>query len=341
MASVVERRSVIRFLEALVVLVLLAGSARADDAHLLRLGEHFYTAGQYYRAVGTFEELALFTSDARTRVHAQLRVGQSYHHGAQVDEAVAAYDVVLGALGTGADAADLRGYVHLLRVLVRADGVWRGVVALPLGDLAAEIEPLSHDEGRAYQVLAGFHLARLRLADGDRAGARAAYEAAQARCKARPVDDCAAVARLAGPLDAPGPRRKIPALGIALSAVVPGLGSFYTGSYFDAAYYFGLTVGSGLLAADVYDRDARFGQQNAAFYVLSALAVTFYAASVTQGWLGAVRYNEVQKYEHRRHVLEDTDVPLPLEGGLPDVVPPPAPAPADPAVTENETQRTF
>jgi hypothetical protein len=315
-----------------------APSSPAEDAHLLRLGEHFYAAGQFYRAVGTFEELALFTSSARTRVHAQLRVGQSYHHGAQIDQAVAAYDVVLAQLGTDAAFVDLRGYVHLLRVLVRADGVWRGVVSMPLADLAAEIEPLTHDDGRAYQVLAGFHLARLRLADGDQDGARAAYDATTRTCRARPVDDCAAVARLAGPLAAPGPRRKIPALGIALSAVVPGLGSFYSGSYFDAAYYFGLTVGSGLMALDVYDGDARLGDQQVSFYALTALAVTFYAASVTQGWLGAVRYNEVQKYEHRRHVLEETEVPLPLEGGLPDVAPPAS----GPALTrgENERERT-
>jgi len=314
---------------ALALLALAAAQpARADpsdpapehDGYLLRLGEHFYGTGQYYRAIGTFEELRFVTGDDALIRHADLRIAMSYHHGLQVRAAAAAYDHLLASRRLGGAAA---GYVRLLRSLIRVEGTWRAAEIVPLPDLAAELAPLEGHDGAPYQILATYHLARLRLAGGDRAEARAAYERGLARCKARPVDDCAALARIGSALSSPGPRRRSPYVGLALSTVVPGLGSLYSGHSFDAVYYFGLTVGAGLMAWDIHEPQRGFGDQRISFYVLSSLAATFYISSVAQGWFGALRFNEAEAFEHRRGVLRTTELPLPLEDGALDKLDPP------------------
>lgn len=298
----------IRCREVLIVAALLLGGvAHGDerDERLLRLGEHFYTAGHYYRAVGVFEELTLFTTDPPLAIHGRLRIAQSYHHGQQVDEAVAAYDDLLRQPLD----ADTASYVRLLRAIVRAD-------AVPLSDLTAELEPLAA-AGGPVEPLALYHLARLRLASGDRKGAGAAGLRAHASCRARPVDDCAALEKLAAPLQWSGPRHRSPALGLALSAIVPGLGAAYAGHWFDAGYYLLLSVGPGLMAWDVWDGDRGTGDQVTSFYVLAAVAATFYTANVAQGWFGAARFNDIERWQYRRRLLRATDWPLPLEDHAP------------------------
>jgi hypothetical protein len=291
--------------------LLCASTARADDARLWRLGEHFYDAGQYYRAIGAFEELALFSDDAELVGRARLRIAMSYHHGLQIDQAVAAYDALLtGPLARDDERA---GWVRLLRVLVRSEGVWRELRLVPVDDLRADLAPLEGHEGAAYQVQAGYHLARFELARGDRGAARAVLARSEARCQARPVADCAVLARLAGPLAWAPPDERSPALGLALSLLVPGAGSLYAGSSFDALYYFGLTAGTGLLAWDVYAEERGAADQKTSFYVLAGVAATFYLSSAVQGWMGVARQNEVDAYEHRRRVLRATELPLPLE----------------------------
>jgi tetratricopeptide (TPR) repeat protein len=280
------------------------------DEYLLRLGEHFYDAHQYYRAIGVFEELALFTSDEALARQAHLRIAMAYHHGLQIDEAVRAYDQLLARDSSDRDTA---GYVRILRVLVRAEGHWRDLRFVPVTDLLAELEPLAEHAGARYQPTALYHLARLRLAHGDRAAAVTAYQRGVENCRAHHLDDCDAFKRLDKPLAADGPRQRSPALGLALNAVIPGLGSLYSGHSFDGVYYFGLTVGSGLMAWDIYESGHSAGDQAVSFYVLAALATTFYSASVTQGWLGVERWNEVHARERRRKILGTTELPLPLD----------------------------
>jgi hypothetical protein len=308
---------------ALVLLVLLASplawagepSVSSDpggrsDRDLARLGEHFYAAGEYYRAVGTFAELRFFSSDDQLKRHAALRIAMAYHHGLRVDEAVRAYDALLVDPGLGSERA---GYVRLLRVLARAEGSWRGVRPVAPRELVADLEPLERAEGAPYRISSGVQIARFWLAAGERAAAAAAIERTTTRCHDRPDQDCASLARLRAALALPPPRHRSPWIGGLLSAAVPGLGSLYDGSPFDAVYHFGLTVGPGLMAWDVHDRARSAGHQAASFYVLTSLAALFYVSSITQGALGAARFNDVEAFEHRRAVLRTTETPLPLE----------------------------
>jgi len=86
----------------IVVVAAIGGRARADDplaARTARLAAHFYEKAQYYRAIGAYEELALFADDDATRRFALARIAMAYQHGEQLEDAIAAYDVALAAPG--------------------------------------------------------------------------------------------------------------------------------------------------------------------------------------------------------------------------------------------------
>ena len=288
-----------------------AAELAPSDARLKRLGEHFFASAQYYRAVGAFEELALFTRDPGVARQARLGVALSFHRGLQIDEAVRAYDQLVADRGLDAGTT---GWLRLLRVLARIEGSWRALRLVPPEDLLAELSPLEGHEGAPYQIVAGYHLSRLHLVLGDHPRAREVLARSQSRCRARDHAGragCAPLEALAQPLAWTTPDRGSPLAGALLSAVVPGLGALYARRPFDALYYFLLTTGSGLLAWDVHEPGRGPGAQKASFYVLSGIAATFYLSSVVQGWLGVERSNEVAEYERRQRILRATERPLP------------------------------
>src|SRR6476646_6009199 len=51
---------------------------------LIRLADHHYRAGEYYRAISAYEEIALFTGDDAVKLAAAIRIAMSYHHGHQL-----------------------------------------------------------------------------------------------------------------------------------------------------------------------------------------------------------------------------------------------------------------
>jgi hypothetical protein len=298
------------------------GTSQRDD-HLRLLGEHFYASGEYYRAVGIFEELRLFSANPALKCQASLRIAMAYHHGLQIDEAVRAYDQLLAGGGLGGDSA---GYVRLLRVLARAQGAWRGVREVPPRDLIAEIEPLARSARAPYQALAGYHLARLWLAEDEPAAALAVAESTAALCRLQSRDGCASLPRIRHALAEPRPRHRSGWIGAMLSAVVPGLGALYEGSSVNALYYFCLTVGPGIMAWEVHASHRGAESQLASFYALTSIATIFYLSGIVQGALGARRFNDVERLAYRQAVLRDTETPLPLERtGFWDPPPPAAP----------------
>src|SRR5512140_145775 len=83
---------------------------------LTQLAEHHYHAGEYYRAISAYEELALFAGDDATRLYAAVRIAMSYHHGHQLDDALPAYRTALALAHDGAAAQALRIQLALARV---------------------------------------------------------------------------------------------------------------------------------------------------------------------------------------------------------------------------------
>lgn len=299
----------IRFRDAiLAALALLVGatSARADaDADRVRekLADYYYAHGQYYRAVGAYEELRLFTTEPRLRLDAGLRIALAYHHGHQIDDAVLAYDDVL----RGELDPNTAGRVRILRAVVRADP---DAESVPLADVIGELAPLAAGDGTAYQLAATYHLARLQLASANITAARGTYTRAAARCRGASDPACAALPRLDAAFERTPPRTRTPLVGLGLSAVLPGLGSVYNGHPVDGMYYFALTAGSALMALDIYESDRGWRDQRTSFYVLSTLAVTFYGSALVQGWLGTKRFNAVERDAYRRDVLRATAISL-------------------------------
>src|SRR4051812_44406279 len=84
---------------SLLALIALAPPAHADE-RLDKLAEYHYKAGEYYRAITDYEEIALFAPDDATRAHALLRIATSYHRGHQLAEAVTAYRRAIEATGS-------------------------------------------------------------------------------------------------------------------------------------------------------------------------------------------------------------------------------------------------
>jgi hypothetical protein len=291
-----------------------AGRARADDAadasRVARLAAHYYQRAQYYRAIGAYEELALFAADDATRRFALARIAMAYQRGDQLEDAIAAYDVALAAPGVD---DTLGGWLRIQRAVARGDLALARPLSLALDDVTAELEPLTRAPGAPYAMLARAELARLQLARGLRDDATRTLDAATRDCATRPVDDCAVVERVARAARGDGPRHRSPLLGLALSAVVPGLGAIYSEHYVDAIYYAGLTGAAALGAWDVYDPGRSAGDQKTTFYALTTLAATFYLANVFQGYVAAERWNAVEAYHHEQHVLDATRFDLPLE----------------------------
>jgi tetratricopeptide (TPR) repeat protein len=295
------------------------------DRHLLRLGDHFYSAGQFYRAIGTYEELSLFTEDDGLRLYGRLRIAMAYQRGEQLEEAVAEYDRILAGFQLDEETG---GWLRLQRIIARGDLALRTPQRGGVDAIAAELMPLAARTGAPYGVMAGYHLARLQLQVGDRRAARATVDRARAGCTPAkvptvpPIAGCALLDRIDRALAAPPARHRSPALGLLLSAAVPGLGSAYSSQYVDGIYYFALTAATGLGAWDVHDGDRSFGDQKTSFYALGTLAAVFYAANVLQGYLSAKRFNAIEALTAQRQRVLDTAVPLPYDTRTPPGLPP-------------------
>jgi hypothetical protein len=303
---------------ALAAALLGAGQARADDAagdaeridrrlaeRLTRLAERHYRAGEYYRAISAYEELALFAGDDRTRLYAAVRIAMSYHHGRQLDDALGAYRSALTL--AGGDTA------QALRIQLAVARVERGLDAPgseALDAIAAELGPST--TGGQYRQLALYQVARIEALAGRRDAARKTAGALRAACLPL-ASGCSAEPRLLAALGRPPATRRSPWLGVALSMVVPGAGSVYGGHLVDGLYSFALTTLSGLGALDVYDGDRGWGDQKAAFYGLAALAAIFYAGGAVQGYVSVARHNAIAELDARHALWRDTELPLPLE----------------------------
>jgi len=313
---------------AALVIGLAARPALADDAaapdpndpiarrvdHLLgervrRLAAHHYRTGAYYRAISAYQELALFADDDATRRYAAIQIAMSYHHGHQLDDAVLAYRAAL-SLAAGDDAQALRIQLAIARVE-------RGFAepgAEALDAIAGELSPST--AGGGYRALALYQLARIEAVAGRRdAAQRAAADLHLVCAPAAPqgLAGCGAEPLLARALARPPVAHRSPALGVALSLVVPGSGSVYGGHLVDGLYYFALTTLSGLGALDTYSADHRWTDQKATFYGLTALAAVFYAGSAVQGYVSVARHNAIRELAALQSVWRDTDVALPLE----------------------------
>jgi tetratricopeptide (TPR) repeat protein len=286
---------------------------------LAQLADRHYRAGEYYRAISAYEELALFAGDDATRLRAAVRIAMSYHHGHQLDDALDGYRAALALAHDDDTAQALRIQVAVARIERGFDEP--GTEAFDV--VAAELAP-STAAGR-YRALALVQLARIDGLAGRGAAAREAVAALHAVCltpSPAPSPGCDVAPRLDRALDpsaAPPAPRRSPWLGVALSLVVPGAGSVYGGHAADGLYYFALTTLSGLGALDVHDGGRAWTDQKAAFYGLTALAAIFYAGSAVQGYVSVARHNAVTELDARRALWRTTDTPLPLED--------PAPAP--------------
>jgi tetratricopeptide (TPR) repeat protein len=307
---------------------------------LTRLAEHYYRAGEYYRAISAYEELALFSGDDAARLSAAIRIAMSYHHGHQLEDALAGYRAALTLARDGDVAQALRIQLALARVERSFDEP--GTEAFDV--IAAELAP-STASGR-YRALALVQLARIEGLAGRRGAAREAYGALQAACLpaslaassaassptplAVPSPECSLEPALLRALERPAPTRRSPGLGVALSLIVPGAGSVYGGHLIDGLYYFALTALSGLGALDVYTTGRSWTDQKVTFYGLTALATLFYSASAVQGYVSVARHNAVIDLEARRALWRDTEAALPLESIIssPGSSPGPGPAPA-------------
>jgi hypothetical protein len=306
--------------ELIAIAVLLGtGRAIADDAptgdavdrrlaeRALRLAEHHYRSGAYYRAISAYEELALFAGDDETRLYAAIRIAMSHHHGRQLDEALDGYRTALGLARDGRTAQALR----IQRALARVERSFEQPGSEALDAIAAELAPSTTDG--PYRALALAQLARIEGLAGRREAARKTAAELRAACR-QPAPGCSAEAALSRALARSPATRRSPWLGAALSLVVPGSGSVYGDHLVDGLYYFALTTLSGLGALDVHDPARRWTDQKVTFYGLATLAAVFYAGSAVQGYVSVARRNTVVELDARRALWRDTDVAMPLEG---------------------------
>ncbi len=285
-----------------------------DERELARrlvLVERFERGGQFYRAIGVLEEVRLFAPSPELRRWASLRIAVAYHRGGQHDPAVAAYDVVLGEPETPAARHAL---VVVQRAAARADQELADPGHTALGDLVAELAPLA-----ARRDDAGFHAsflrARVAAVAGDGAALRDSLVSARTSCTG--AAGCDALSALERELARRPPRRRSPLLAVGLSAVVPGVGSWYAGHPVDALYYGGLTSLTGLGALEVYDGSRALSDQPLTFWGLATASGLFYLSSLLHANVAARRFNATERHRWLRRVWEGSATPLPLAGEPP------------------------
>jgi hypothetical protein len=279
-------------------------------SRLIRLAEHHYRTQAYYRAISAYQELALFADDAATRRYAAIRIAMSYHHGRQLDDALAGYRAALTLTIEPATAQALRIQLAIARV----ERSFEQPGSEAFDAIAAELAP-SATTG-TYRALTLAQLARIEAIAGRTGAARAATGRLRAAC-VQPAPGCDLEPILTRALARPPAARRSPWLGVALSLAVPGSGSVYGGHLVDGLYYFALTTLSGLGALDVHDGRRAWTDQPATFYGLTTLAAIFYAGSALQGYVSVARGNAVRELAARRALWRDTDRPLPLEDAAP------------------------
>lgn len=290
-----------------------AGAAGADGVGCtLELAEHFYGNQMFYRAVGAYEEVSLFSRRPCLSLRARLYSAMAYHHGEQYRRAVSVYDDVLGQFELD---EELGGMVRLQRSMALADR------QLHTGDtvsyeLAGELEPLTRHRGSAYQPVAQYQLVRTLMLDDRRREAQDELTRLESNCEGSGNDICMDIDQLQQAMSVPVPGRKSPIVGAALSAVIPGAGSVYSQHYVDGMYYLGLVGLGGWVSAELYDRGRGFGDQPMSFYVVGTVTTLFYLSNVVQGAIGVWRYNNVAGGEYHRRIVEETAVGLPLDGRL-------------------------
>jgi hypothetical protein len=297
-----------------------AGGPEAGDApdaidrrlagRLVKLAEHHYRAGEYYRAISAYEELALFSRDDAVRIAAAIRIAMSYHHGRQLGDALGAYRTALAL----ARDPDLAQGLRIQRAVARAERGLDEPGAEAFDAIAAELVPSTTAGG--YRTHGLYQLARIEALAGQRGAADQTDRALRAACLL-PTEACRLEPVLARALARPAVGRRSPWLGLGMSLVVPGAGSVYGGHLVDGLYYFAFTTLSGLGALDVHDGARAWTDQKAAFYGLAALAAIFYAGSALQGYVAVARHNEIAELDARRALWRDTDLPLPLDSVAP------------------------
>jgi len=281
----------------LVILALLATDARADDRTQV-LADHFYTSGEYYRAITAYEELALFATDDATKLRAAIRIAMSYHKGHQTADAVAHYRAAIELAHDPELARTLRIQLALARVETSFDAP--GSEALDA--IAAELTPSATD------AFGRFELARIEGLAGRRDEATRTLHAA---C-VTPSAVCSLEPALARALERE-PDRRHPWLGVAFSAVLPGSGSLYGGHLVDGLYYFALTALPALGAYDVHDGSRAWTDQKVTFYGLAGVAAVFYVTNLVSAYIAVSRHNAVTELEDRRALWRETETAMPLD----------------------------
>jgi tetratricopeptide (TPR) repeat protein len=272
------------------------------------LGDHFFRRGQYYRAIGTYEELALFDPRPSAKLVARLRIATAYHSAGQLESSIAVYNELL--------------HGHHLEPVVDTEvriqrAVARGELSLALGDFDGaafsidELQVLSSDPTPAASW-AGYHVARLYLKADHRERKGIPLAGLDLSCGKQDEPPCAQVERLRAVLRMPGPRSRSPAVGLLASALVPGLGSVYAEHYVDGIYSFAFTVGFSGLAYDVFEPRRALLDQKASFYVLGVTGLFFYVANVIRGYLDSARFNEAELFRVKQRVSDVVPADLPL-----------------------------
>ncbi len=271
---------------------------------------YFYDHGMYFRAIGAYEEVALFSRTTSEEVHARLRIAMAYHNGHQFKRAAKEYLAILSNYNL---SDDLAGMIRLQRILALTSLEQRLPADQQLGTLRGQLKPLTLHANAAYQIPANYQLVRLNLLYGDRDKAQDQFEALRKLCDGSANPTCLNLRDLDDSVSRPPPSLKSPVLGAALSTVVPGAGSLYAGHYIDALYYLGMTGLGTWVSAELYDRGSSFSHQGAAFYTVGSLTALVYLANVVQGYLGIQRDNAVADYNYRQEVVSKTATKLPLD----------------------------
>jgi len=242
----------LRLLPATLLLVIIPNTVCSaelvlDDAALHRYAMYLYRNGEYYRAVTEFKRLIYYFPDCSLAMEADLQIGRSFMASGRLDEAAEYWKVRI-------DSGDAGGAVlNRMKILY----------GISLLDLNAT-DPYPLRRGNIETALSVLQ----EVAAVDDEG----------RWVRRFVDDWKAL---------PALETKSPQLAGAMSAVVPGSGSFYVGRRREGLYAFFLTVLFGLATAD-----AAHAGDNALANLFGFFTLAFYGGNIYTAVNSTHKYND-------------------------------------------------
>lgn len=257
-----------------------------------QFAEQYFNRGEYYRAIGEYERFIYFFPHSPKVELARYRIGLSYLRGERYEQAVEAFEALIGKYEKTEYA--FKSYIGASRAYVL---LGRYDAALTSLNNLITIAPDQHILDQAY-----YHKGWVYLEMGLWQKARECFEGISAE-----NSEQYGVEKLAREIDGKTPLRKKNPTVAGVLAIIPGAGHLYCNRKRDALISFLLNGAMIYAAFEAFDEDLEGLGAIIAFFELG-----FYAGNIYSAVSSAHKYNRDAKNRFLNYLRKETTIALSL-----------------------------